>query len=460
MSTALIAGCSPPPPQPTTLEGPPKSVILLVVDTLPSQTLGCYGNTRDTSPVIDALASRGALFERVYAPSNWTVPATASLLTSLYPSEHGAGFTGEMRHLSGKNPPNRLGKSAQTIAELTAEHGLRTALFSANPYLTAGMEQGYEVSEVERLPANELSDLAIDWIRSLETNSFFLHLQYMDLHIPVEPPAEFGSLYAPDGADMADPALKNWRFGRGKDATGPVFEDYRRRRIALHDGAMRYIDTEIGRLLEVLDERGWLADTVVAITSDHGEEFWQHVREGYALGGDPRDMYGIGHGHAMFDETVRVPLVLSGPGIPPGLRSGALVSLVDVAPTLLDILGFEIPQQMKGHSLRPLLGSNGRPVWETRALLVESPSYGPDSIAIVRDHHKLIVRSDGHELFFDLVADPLERNNLVTDDPRSADALRQLMTKMVSEMVAKTDGEHFVMDEDTEDQLRALGYVE
>lgn len=434
--------------------------MLVVVDTLPAATLGSYGNTRPTSPVIDRLAEQGALFDRTYAPSNWTVPATASLLTSLYPSEHGAGLTGTMRHLSGKTSPNKLTESSLTLAEVAAQHGLETALFSANPYLSAGMKQGYQAHVIRRMPANELNDLAIEWLQGLEANRFLIHLQYMDLHIPVEPPAEFASMFGPDSGDMTDPELKNWKFGRGKDSEGAEFEDYRQRRVALHDGAMRFIDFEIGRLLDVLEERGWLNDTLVVITSDHGEEFWQHSSDEYLLGGDPRSVYGIGHGHAMYEEVVRVPLVMSGPRIPAGCRSDSLISLVDVAPTVLEVMGLHVPSEMKGRSLVTILDGHDETDLHDRALLVESPAYGPDSTAIVSGRHKLIVRTDGHELLFDLVDDPLERTNLSADDPTTTTNLRTRMAGMISAPADGAEGERLEMDEETEEQLRALGYVE
>jgi arylsulfatase A-like enzyme len=453
---AVLAGCGQAPPPAAPPQPPARSVLLLVVDTLPVDTLGCYGNPRDTSPVIDALADRGMLCERVYAPSNWTVPSTASLLTSLYPTEHGAVLGGDMRHLSKSHKPSRLEDDAVTLAEVATRNGMRTALFSANPYLAAGMKQGYQTREVERMPGRDLTDLALAWLGELEENRFVLHLQYMDLHIPVEPPAPFATMFAPDGADMSDPALKTWSFGRGEDAVGPLFEDYRRRRLALHDGAMRFIDTEVGRILDLLASRGWLQDTLMVVTSDHGEEFWQHARFGFELGNDPRDLYGIGHGHAMFEEVVRVPLILAGPRVPSGVRVDSLLSLVDVAPTVLSILDIDVPATMRGRSL--VTAADDRD--DGRALLIESPAYGPDATAIVFGRHKLVVRADGVELLFDLERDPDERTNLITTSPETANAMRRRLHDLTSQLIAAGEGQPIDMDEAAEEQLRALGYLD
>ncbi|MEN8165629.1 MAG: sulfatase [Acidobacteriota bacterium] len=459
LSLGLAAGCATPPPE----ESPTpqvRSVVLIVVDTLPAATLGCYGNIRETSPQVDRLAREGALFERVYAPSNWTVPATASLLTSLYPSEHGAEVMGEMRTLSGQNPPNRLDNSITTLAEILATRNFKTGLFSANPYLKAGFQQGYGASEIDRMSATALNDLAIAWLRGLSGEPFFLHLQYMDLHLPVEPPPDFAALFAFEGDDMTQDEVKNWAFGRGKDAVGADFEDYRRRKVALNDGTMRYVDTEIGRLLLVLEELGVLSDTLIVVTSDHGEEFWQHAAEEVEMGGDPRNVYGIGHGHAMYEEIVRVPLVFSGPGITEGARSSATWSLLDVAPTLLDMLGLKAPAEMRGRSLAPILGLQGEAPEHWEALLIESPAYGPNSTVLVAGSHKLISRSDGIELVFDLEEDPGERRNLAASDPDTTEELRDQMSAMMALMGGAPSAEQLQADDETTEQLRALGYVE
>ncbi len=459
LTLGMVVGCSTPPPE--DIQAPKaQSVILIVVDTLSTGTLGCYGNTRETSPQVDRLAQSGTLFERVYAPSNWTVPATASLVTSLYPSEHGAEVTGEMRSLSGENQLNHLDNAVTTLAEILNTHNFKTGLFSANPYLIAGFQQGHEVSEIYRRSATVLNDRAIDWLRGLSGEPFFLHLQYMDLHLPVEPPPEFASLFAVEGDDMTENKVKNWAFQRGWDAVGADYEDYRRRKIALNDGAMRYVDSEIERLLLTLEELGLLSDTLIVVTSDHGEEFWQHAAEELEMGGDPRNIYGVGHGHAMYEEVVRVPLVISGPGIAEGVRSSTTWSLLDVAPTVLDVLGLEVPAQMRGRSLVPILGLQAEAPKPWDGLLIESPAYGPNSTVLVAGSHKLITRSDGVELVFDLGEDPEERRNLVKVDPETTERLRSQMSALMASMGTAPLAERLKIDEETKNQLRALGYVE
>lgn len=435
------------------------SVLLIVVDTLPAKTLGCYGNQRDTSPIIDGLAIQGLRYQRVYAPSNWTVPSTASFLSSMYPSEHGAGMRGKVRHLTGKNPPHRLDPSIETLAEILSKKGIQTGLFSANPYLQAGLAQGYETSFIRRVPARELSSRAIRWLDGIGKGAFFAHLQYMDLHIPVEAPEEYVSLFADPSDNMQDPRLRYWSFQKGSNASGPAFESYRRRRIIQNDAAMRYIDTEIGRLLSHLKESGRLSDTLVILTSDHGEEFWQHAAEEFKLGGDPRGIYGVGHGHAMYEEVVRVPLIFMGPGV----RSGALCmktrSLLDLAPTVLGMLGFEVPLSMRGHSLRTELIS-GDDFNADEDLLIQSPAYGPDSTAIVSGNWKLITRSDGIQLLFNLSQDPGEKSDLFAAAPERANKILKELGVILGSLRPAPGSKQLVADERTTEELRALGYVE
>ena len=459
LGTIVATGCVKAPEPVAAPPLPIRSVALIVVDTLPAATLGCYGNSRPTSPVLDQLAAGGVRYERVYATSNWTLPSTATMLTGLYPSEHGAGLTGEIRRLIGGDPPHRLDASIVTVPEILAASGMKTGLFSANPYLQAGLQQGFDEVVIDPMPASDLNDRVIRWLDSVGSAPFFFHIQYMDLHIPVEPPDEFATLFAEEGDDFSDPRLKNWAFGRGTDADGPEFESYRRRRIALHDGAMRYIDTEIGRLLGALEDRDLLDETLVIVTSDHGEEFWQHAAEEVRLGGDPRNIYGIGHGHAMYDEVVRVPLVFSGSGVAGGRALAPVRSLIDLAPTIFEAVGIEPGSPVSGRSLIGEMFED-EIIESDEECLIQSPAYGPDSTALVADGLKLITRVDGVELLFDLRNDPGERRNLVDVDQNRTDTMRAQMTELIGGLADAPEAVRLAADEKTTEQLRALGYVE
>jgi arylsulfatase A-like enzyme len=162
----------------------------------------------------------------------------------------------------------------------------------------------------------------------------------------------------------------------------------------------------------------------------------------------------------MYEEVVRVPLVMAGPGIPVGVRRDDLLSLLDVAPTVLDALAFAVPPAMRGRSLLPSIVERRDLEEDDRELLVESPAYGPDSTALVTNRHKLVVRADGPELLFALDQDPEERSNLITIDPGAADSLRTRLRDLTSRLQAADEAQPLVMDEATEAQLRTLGYLD
>ena len=432
-----------------------RNVLVIVVDTLRTEHLGCYGNPRDTSPAVDALAADGMRFLNVVAQSSWTVPSTATILTSLYATEHGAEVLGDVRNLDGVSP-YQLHSDVETLADILDREGLATGLFSANPFLYGRFKRGFNTAVVHRDPANTLSDAIIAWLSGLGEERFFAHIQYMDLHQPIDPPQPFFDIFEVDAGGERGDAHVNWRFPDAKGLGGPEFERYRAHKLALYDGALRYIDTEIARVLDHLRGSGRLADTAVLVTSDHGEEFWDHAHFGAKLGGDPRGVYGIGHGHSMFQELLSVPLVLWGPGVPGGLEVPGRVGLLDVAPTVLELLDVPTPATMRGRSLLdPGAGTDPQAIYHAA-----SPAYGPDSAAVLQGDWKYIWRSDGVELLYDLATDPGEQHDLAAARPDRLAALRALFEHHRERYVRTGESQPMVYDETMEEQLRALGYVQ
>jgi arylsulfatase A-like enzyme len=452
------AGCGTPDPAVSDERRPP-SVILVVLDTLRADHLSVEGYGRDTSPAIDALAADGVRFSQALAPSNWTVPATASLVTSLYPAEHGAGLTGPVRNLN-TTPVNRLPDRFDTVAELLQRAGFATALFSANPYLQAGIHQGSDRWMTEYVPADVLTTETIAWIAEHGDRPFYAHLQYMDLHLPINPPLEYAERYGAVDGTPPDARLQNWAFQTGEGLDTPDFEDYRRRKIALYDGALRFIDDQVARLVRSLDAMGLRDDTLIVVTSDHGEEFWEHAAEGRADGGDPRGIYGIGHGHAMYRELLDVPLIFSGPPVDTPRISDEPVSLLDVMPTILAAVGHPLPADLRGRDLTPLLTGSGAKVPALDAFVAESPAYGPDARALHLGPEKLVLRADGVIHLFDLASDPREMMNRADGSEPRIDELTSLLVERFPMPDSELDREAATFDEATEEQLRALGYIE
>ncbi len=438
-------------PQP----GQARNVLVIVIDTLRTDHLGCYGNPRDTSPVVDGLAAEGMRFLDVVAQSPWTVPSTASILTSLYSTEHGAELRGEVRNLDGATP-FQLHSDVETLADILDRKDFATGLFSANPFLYGRFKRGFDTAVVGRQPATTLSDAVIDWLDEIGDERFFAHIQYMDLHQPIEPPQPFFDMFEVDGGGERGEAHANWRFPQAKGLDTPEFERYRAHKLALYDGALRYVDTEIARVLEHLRGSGRLADTAILVTSDHGEEFWDHAQLGAELGGDPRGIYGIAHGQSMFQELLSVPLVLWGPGVPDGLEIPGRVDLLDVAPTVLGLLDVPTPPTMRGRSLLdPDAGIDPKAV-----IHAASPAYGPDSAAVFQGDWKYIWRTDGVELLYDLATDPGEQHDLATKHPERLAAFNALLEQHRERHIRTDESQPMVYDETMKEQLRALGYVQ
>jgi len=458
------AACSsrePEPPHPP--PGPARNLVVICIDTLRADHVGVYGYSRETTPFIDSLAGGGTVFANAYAQSNWTVPATASLLTSLYPAEHGAGIEGEVRLLGDDTPLLQMRQGVETLGTGLSRAGFRTGLFSANPFLFGRFKDGFDTAEVGRKGAGELTTAALHWLDQAPDGPFFLYLQYMDLHQPMEPPAPFVNLFPVTEGGARGPEHADWNYGRLKnqrDLDDPAFRRYRAHRIALYDGALRYVDEEVRRLYRRLEQTGRARQTLLVITADHGEELWDHALEEWATGKDPRGIWGIGHGHTMYEELLRTPLVVHGPGVAERRTVACPVRHIDVVPTVLDLLGLPPFPQARGRSLVSQLDqSAGAKECSEVPLIAESPAYGPDSKSVIWKGRKLIVRSDGAEFLFDLRSDPGERRNLATLQPHLATGLRTILERELARAPGPVRSEALPIDEETRRELRALGYL-
>jgi arylsulfatase A-like enzyme len=439
--------------------GPADNALVFVIDTLRADRLSVMGAVRPTSPVIDALAENGAVFRRAMANSPWTVPATASMVTSLLPAEHGAALFGETRNLDDQ-VPGQIRDGIQTLSTILAEASFKTGLFSANPFLYGRFKDGFDVAEVNVQNASELTDKVLDFIEANRGERFYAHIQYIDLHHPVDPPPPYFNFFATPGHGERNETHKNWSFGKGEYLDTDAFKDYRANKLALYDGAIRFVDTQIGRILRHLEMTGLDTNTAVFITSDHGEEFWDHASVGLSLGGDPRGSYGTGHGHSMFQEVLHVPLVVVGPLVSPGLDLDLDVTLLDLAPTALGILGITAPDVMRGRDLRPALtGQHGVAIPET-VLFADSPAYGPNAWCMISGRWKIISRSDGKSLLYDLVTDPGESNDLSSRESELAASLTGQLQKFRDSVRDNGPSERATPTDETLNQLKALGYLE
>jgi arylsulfatase A-like enzyme len=438
----------------------PRNVLVLCVDALRADHVGTYGYERPTTPVIDTLAERGATFEFALAASNWTVPAVASLFTSRYPSEHGATLAGEVKNLDVQTPAE-LRPGIETAAEILRRRGFQTAFFSANPFLRASLTRGFGAVRTETRQADGLVDDVVAWLRNAGSAPFFAYVHFMDLHQPIRVPEPFFGLFPADQGGERLAKHGEWGgYGRRTNLDDPRFLAFRSHRIAVYDGAIRFVDTEVHRLLSALDSASRLGDTLVIVTADHGEELWDHANEERAQGADPRGYAGIGHGHSMYQEVLRVPLIVAGPGVQAGRRIACPTNHLDVVPTLLDLLGIAPPPGLRGASRCALLRRGAVPEDCVRApLFAESPAYGPATRVVVEGSLKLIARSGAPPLLFDLSSDPGERTDLAAARPEAVAALAKRLADTLPFEVADRPVSRLALDAETRERLRSLGYL-
>ncbi len=341
----------------------PTNVLVILIDALRPDHLGVYGYERPTSPTIDRLAAEGVLFESAFSQASWTKPSVPSLFTGLYPIEHRV-FTGSDEERPGRITSDVLAEKHTTIAEVFQAQGYRTAAFLDNAQLRdfLGFAQGFETYEEDLGRAEAITSRFVDWLRELDEEPFFAYVHYLDPHWPYDPPAPYDQLFPKPTGTSIDFGTLNWKHLERQIEDGrmiPNADDLAALQ-ALYDGEIRYNDQAIGSLLDALREHDLLKSTLIVLTADHGEEFWEHGR--------------LGHGRSLYDEVLHVPLILRLPGGVPA-RIADQVELVDVMPTLLDLSGIPIPEDLSGKSLRPLVTGES---WDERPAFAD---HRPEGLA-------------------------------------------------------------------------------
>ena len=378
------------------------NVILISIDTLRADHLGCYGYDRPTSPAIDEFASHSMLFEDAMATSPWTLPSHASLLAGLYPNRHGL-----------KSWNNLPTLNIKMLAAILKEHGFSTSAV-VNSYCLSGrygLNLGFDdfvyVKELlaQRTPS-KVNDEALRWLRR-RSEPFFLFLHYYDVHSDYRSLPRYEEQFVRPYKGTANGTtrqLLNFRMGR-VEFDGAAADHL----IDLYDASIRQMDDAVTRLLEFLKNEKLLEKSVVIVTSDHGEEFLDHG--------------GVLHSQTQYQELLDIPLIMCGPGIPKGKRSGNTVSLVDVMPTILSLLGIAVPASLDGLDLCPLFQEDN-PVLAPRYIFagaskVTSPAkrikYHDIKRAVRYSRYKLHYDKLTREtLLYDLLHDPKERINIVS----------------------------------------------
>lgn len=464
---ALLAACGRPPPT--------SSVLLIVSDTLRADALHCYGGGAQT-PNLCALAARGARFTRSYANAPWTLPSVVSMMTGNYASQYSRPLADGRELLRFRVPDEE-----PLLAEALAAHGYHTFASFENSIATrSNVRQGLADGPPAGTLAAELDPgLGFDAVvgrnrRLLPTlryllgphnNAFFALYWFRDPHAAYAPPAKYMPALEAQAKELPRPVDFYLGLGHGDN---PATGERKLRDVAptlsaaelafvrrLYLKEVESVDERIGYLLKALAAGGRDKDTVVAVTSDHGEGFGEH---GEFL-----------HGEIFYDEVVRVPLILAGPGIPAGRVIDEPVSHVDLMPTLADLLGVRCLEAPQGRSLVRLLRDGRDPGFADRPHYLVNPLRGAGTDALVMGRYKLITREADRALeLYDLVADPGETRDLAASEPATASRLllaaRRIRERNQRRRAALTPEENQramqAADEETLRQLKALGYVE
>lgn len=420
-------------------------VLLIILDAARAQQFGCYGYERATTPEIDRIAREGVVFERAYAPAVYTLASMASLWTSLYPDEHGAGV----------EQGAKLGAAPMTLAERLETRGITAAGFVANGMagpafgLARGFSHFEEVFRGHGAAASSFRAELLPWLEENRGRRIFAYAHYREPHFPYDAPPEVVASFGPDAplpkqAKTEDRFITSVNWG-GRELT-PAEQAHL---VRLYDANLAYADSEIGVLRRRMGELGLWEKTVVIVTADHGEALYEH--DGF-----------VGHNQQVYEPSVHIPLIVrfpAGKG-PAGARVPALVDSLDLAPTIVELFGLprDAAAGFTGRSLLPVMaGAPGKDVVFSRTTS-ERPRY------MARDtRFKYIFHSRfGPQELYDLVEDPGETHDLSKDRPLVLSFYRQLVARWLLDMKlgeVQPVSEAALTPEQREN-LKALGYVQ
>lgn len=436
------------------------NIILISLDTLRADHVGCYGYHRDTTPNIDRLAAEGVVFKNAFSTSAWTAPAHMSMLTGLWPMDHGL-----VRHPN----PGVLSEDIPLLSEILWEAGYMTLGFHGGAYLSPhwGFGRGFHVYQTHGQNLEHNLPYAIRWINKLKRRRMFMFFHAFNCHVPYNPPKDC-DLFLNGNRSSYDVA--NMTYLYEKDVPGPSSTEDIEKVIAKYDGGIRYADHLVGVLVLELKRLGIYDDTVIIITADHGDEFWEH---GY-----------FGHGKALYEETIRVPIIVAGKWLETNGQSiSEDVSLVDIVPTVLGLAGVAGGESFPGVSMlrirndptitkgRELLGSAGyQEEYCEEKVRVPGCSIPRPLLAhyIRRDGWKMLWKvphggscAEQTELY-DTNQDPLERNNLATAAASRCKAFYDgLYARGWMGLAGRMSSPSETIDDNEElkGQLKALGYM-
>jgi arylsulfatase A-like enzyme len=416
---------------------PPRAVVIVSIDTLRPDHLGCYGYARPTSPQIDRFREEAVLFEEAVAHAPSTLSSHASLLSSLLPPHHGASVLKR----------SAVAPGVTLLAEVLRDAGFATASFNGGGQLHPvwGLDRGFDIyesfaeSDGRRLGEDTLRerlDAARGWLESVRNEPFFLFLHTYEVHHPYTPDPERLALMETGYAGRLPGRISIRVLEKINDGIKTLHPGDLEHIVATYDAEISSADAGFGELLELLRELGRYDSSLIVLTSDHGEAFGERGRVGW-------------HGDTLYDEQLRIPLLIRLPG---GRLGGTTergqVRGIDLAPTLLSLLGLTIPEGFGGVALDPASQATLDPGWALAGI-----DGSPNELAVRTPRWKWY-----QGRLYDLVADPGERADVASRHPEVERDLAGGLAELVRsrEAAGETPVE---VDDDLRERLEALGYV-
>ncbi len=414
----LIGGCA------DVIEESRPNVILIIIDTLCADHLGCYDYHRNTSPAIDSLASEGIMYARMQAQAPWTLPAMVTIYTGLTEKSHGCNNYGS--YSCGLDP------ELPTITTILHDEGFSTAGFVNINYLGSlfGMEKGFEhfmIDDEGHGRAAETVDEFISWLDSEEfSEPYFVVFHLFDPHMPYDPPMGYDRTFTENGTS----GITEW-IPDENGVLDPVQADHLRN---LYDGEIKWTDSQLSRMFGIIREKHLAENTLIIFTADHGEEFLEHGQGG--------------HSYNLYQQSLHVPLIITGPGIPGGVVDSATVGQFDILPTVLTYLRMPVPERVEGMDI---LSGNIPPDREIPSSGVRADSI---QVALLVGEEKVIWSPvNNYSEMFNIVDDPGEMLHLEVDSVLLSEVLDYSVWPCLWN---PTDHELDIMEQK---RLEGLGYI-
>ena len=433
--------------------GSGRPVVVVVIDTLRADALGCYGAQGDPTPRIDAVAAEGTRFEQALSTSGWTLPSMASLLTGTWPSVHKA--------MGKKTRLTPISADVPTAGEVLQEHGFATGAVANAAFLShlLDLDRGFDLFDHEHAfnreirPADASVAAALDFVEEQRGEDFFLLLHVFDPHLDYDPRPEDRERFMGAAPEPAPPFSAQNVAKMIETGGGAPSETETAMIRAAYQAEVAFVDRAIGLLVDALRDLDLWEQATFILTADHGEEFWEHG--------------GFEHGHSLYDELVRVPLIVKAPAsVPVGAPTiDAQVRVLDVMPTVFDLLEIQPPPSFIGASLLPYVRGETR---ESRPTFLEGTLYGLDREGYRDDRYKYLVNKNESQVvreeLYSWRTDPGEERDLAQQRPGVLAEMRAAYDRMRAEIdsaaAATRPGEVQNIRPDTlfQQSIDSLGY--